>query len=257
MELQWREEGLDVNDIVLTVDDGQPADAARFFAVGTHLLDLLDDLAETADVGWTVNELRRASAVAELVATGDHRDEGVAAVRSAVMGLAQIRDSEGLPSDWTPSAVGHAKDMVRRAGDHAKLEAQGNVVWLDQQLRTGLDSIAPWVREFYGSIRGRMTGVNVTRGNRASIRPQGGGRVVHVGFPTALAEAMREGLLQFVEVEGMIRQNEDGHTYYITADTVRAVDEPTISWRDLRGYMPEITDGLPIAEYLESVRGEE
>ena len=102
MELQWREEGLDVNDIVLTVDDGQPADAARFFAVGTHLLDLLDDLAETADVGWTVNELRRASAVAELVATGDHRDEGVAAVRSAVMGLAQIRDSEGLPSDWTP-----------------------------------------------------------------------------------------------------------------------------------------------------------
>jgi len=55
MELQWREEGLDVNDIVLTVDDGQPADAARFFAVGTHLLDLLDDLAETADVGWTVN----------------------------------------------------------------------------------------------------------------------------------------------------------------------------------------------------------
>ena len=105
MELQWREEGLDVNDIVLTVDDGQPADAARFFAVGTHLLDLLDDLAETADVGWTVNELRRASAVAELVATGDHRDEGVAAVRSAVMGLAQIRDSEGLPSDWTPSSV--------------------------------------------------------------------------------------------------------------------------------------------------------
>jgi hypothetical protein len=246
-----------VSDIVLTVDDGQPADAARFFAAGTHLLDLLDDLAETADVDWTVAELRRGSAVAELLAAGDQREAGLAAVQSAVQGLVHIREGKGLPNDWTPNAVAHAKDMVRRAGERSKLEAQGNVVWLDAHLRTGLDSIAPWVREFYGSVRGYMTGVNVTRGNRASVKPQGGGRVVHVGFPTALAEAMRDGLLEFVEVEGMIRQNEDGRTYYITADTVRVVKAASIGWRDLRGYMPEITDGLPIAEYLEGIRGDE
>ncbi|WP_029212875.1 hypothetical protein [Arsenicicoccus bolidensis] len=245
-----------MSDIALTVDDGRPADAARFFAAGTHLLDLLDDLAETADVEWTVAELRRASAVAELVSAGDHRQAGVVAVRSAMVGLEHIRAGKGLPPDWTPNAVGHAKDMVRRAGEHAKLESNGNVVWLDQTLRAELESIAPWVREFYGSMRGEMTGVNVTRGNRASIKPQGGGRVVHVGFPTPLAEAMRDGLLQFVEVEGMIRQNEDGRTYYVTAEKVSVVVEPTITWQDLRGYMPEITDGLPIAKYLEGIRGE-
>lgn len=258
----WHHGGLRVrggrrmSDIVLTVDDGQPADAARFFAAGTHLLDLLDDLAETAGVGWTVAELRRASAVAELVAAGDHRQAGVTAAHSAIVGLQRIRAGKGLPPDWTPNVVGHAKEMVRRAGEHAKLESNGDVVWLDQTLRTELGSIAPWVREFYGSVRGEMTGVNVTRGNRASIKPQAGGRVVHVGFPTSLAEAMRDGLLQFVEVEGMVRQNEDGRTYYVTADKVSVVEEPTITWRDLRGYMPEITDGLPIAEYLEDIRGE-
>lgn len=245
------------SDIVLTVDDGQPADAARFFAAGTDLLELLDDLAETPDVNWTVDELRRASAVAGLVANGDHRQLGLASARSAVTGLLRIRNGDGLPTDWTPTALGHAKDMVRHAGDHAKLEAFGNVVWLDPMLRANLDAIAPWVREFYGSVRGNLTGVNVTRGNRASIKPQGGGRVVHVGFPTGMAGKMRDGLLQFVEITGMIRQNEDGRTYYVTADDLSIVEEPTLSWRDLRGYMPEITDGLTVREYLERMRGEQ
>lgn len=245
------------SDIVLTVDDGATADAARFFAAGTDLLELLDDLAETPDVDWTVEELRRSSAVAGLAAHGDHRPVGLASARSAVTGLLRIRNGGGLPADWTPTALGHAKDLARHAGGHAKVEALDNVVWLDQRLRDNLDAIAPWVREFYGSVRGNLTGVNVTRGNRASIKPHGGGRVVHVGFPTPMAGKMRDGLLQFVEITGMVRQNEDGRTYYLSADDVSVVEEPTLSWRDLRGYMPEITDGLPIGEYLEGIRGEQ
>lgn len=244
-----------MSDIMLTVDEGRPADAARFFAAGTCLLDLLDDLAETAGVEWSVRELRRASAEAGLVASGEHRQAGVAAARSAVAGLRLIRGGNGLPDEWTPNAVAHAGDMIRRAGDLAKLEAQGNVVWLDKQLLGSLNSLAPWVREFYGSVRGQLTGVNVTRGNRASIKPQGGDRVVHVGFPTSLAGAMAEGLLQFVEVQGVVRQNEDGRTYYVSAEDIRIVAPPNMSWRDLRGYMPEITGGLPINDYLEDIRG--
>lgn len=244
-------------DIVLTVDDGQPADAAHFFAAGLHLLELLDDLSETANVNWAVSELHLASAVSGLTAVGEGRADGVGAASLAVYGLARISDGRGMPNDWTPNAVTHAKDMVRKAGEHAKVEAGGNVVWLDRRLREGLDSISPWIREFYGSVRGQLTGVNVTRGNRASIKPQGGGRVVHVGFPTPLAEKMRTGLLEFVEVEGMVRQNEDGRTYYVTADNVRVVDESSLSWTDLRGVMPEITEGQTVADYLEVIRGEE
>ena len=246
-----------MSDIVLTVDDGQPADAARFFAAGTHLLALLDDLADTADVDWIIDDLRRGSAMGGLEAIGAHRQDGLGAVDSTISGLARIRDGRGPSDDWAPNAVGHAKDLVRSAGDHAKLEAHGNVVWLDQKLRDELDAIAPWVREFYGSVRGELTGVNVTRGNRASIKPQAGGRVVHIGFPTPLAVDMREGLLQFVEVEGMVRQNEDGRTYYVSAGSVHVVEQPTLSWLDLRGYMPEITNGLTIAEYLEGIHGKD
>lgn len=242
---------------MLIVDHGQPADAARFFAAGVHLLELLDDLSETADVEWKVADLRLGSALSALAAEGEHRSEGIDAARAAVAGLARIRDGNGMPADWTPNAVAHAKDMVRKAGDRSSVEAAGNVVWLDQRLRNGLEAIAPWVREFYGSVRGQMTGVNVTRGNRASIKPRGGGRVVHIGFPTPLAQKMRDGLLEFVEVEGMLRQNEDGRTYYITADDVRVVEEPTLTWRELRGYMPEITEGMTVADYLEAIHGQD
>lgn len=246
-----------MSDIALIVDAGEAADAARFFSTGEHLLTLLDDLADTAGVDWAVEDLRRASAVAELVANGAHRTAGVEAARSAVTGLSLIRDGNSPPTNWSPNAIGHAKDLVRRSGEHSTLASGGRVVRLDQRLRTELDRITPWVREFYGSVRGEMTGVNVTWSNRASIKPQGGGRVVHVGFPHALARSMRDSLLQFVEVEGMVRQNDDGGTYYVFADAVRVIEEPAISWRDLQGYLPEITEGLTVGEYLEHIRGKE
>lgn len=245
------------SDIILTVDDGLVADAASFFAAGVHLLDLLDDLADNASVRWSVAELRRASAVSGLAADGDYREAGVAAALSAVRGLAAIREGRGLPRDWTPEALTHAKDLVRSSGVNAKVETRENVVWLDATLRNRIEEIAPWVREYFGMVRGQLTGVNVTRGNRASVKPAGGGRVVHVGFPSTIAQKFADGLFQFVEVEGMVKQNEDGRVYQVAAENVRVVEKSPVPWEQLFGYAPEITDGLSVAEYLESIRGEE
>lgn len=245
------------SDIVLTVDDGFVADAASFFAAGVYLLDLLGDLAENASVKWSVAELRRASAVSGLVADGDYREAGVAAALSAVRGLAAIREGRGLPQDWTPEALTHAKDLVRSSGVNAKVETRDNVVWLDATLRNRIEEIAPWVREYFGMVRGRLTGVNVTRGNRASVKPHGGGRVVQVGFPSTIAQKLADGLFQFVEVEGMVKQNEDGRVYQVAAEDVRVVEESPVPWEELFGYVPEITDGLSVADYLEGIRGEE
>lgn len=245
------------SDIVLTVDEGQAADAARFFAAGACLLGLLDDLAETADVEWAVSELRTGSAVSGLSASGENKDAGIAAAHSVVDGLTRVREGSGPPESWNPNAIIDAKDLVRKSGGQAKLQTAGNVVWLDQTLRARLESVIPWVREYYGSVRGQLTGVNVTRGNRASIRAESSGRVVHVGFPNALAETMRDGLLQFVEVEGIARQNDQGRIYYVTAEHIRVIEPATISWRELRGLMPDITGGLSVAEYLEDIRGED
>ena len=41
------------------------------------------------------------------------------------------------------------------------------------------------------------------------------------------------------------------------AENVRVVEKSPVPWEQLFGYAPEITDGLSVAEYLESIRGEE
>lgn len=244
-------------DIVLTTDYDTIPSAAHFFTAGSHLLELLDDLSETPNVDWTISELRLASAVSGLTARGGERSDGVRAARIAVQGLTQIRAGQGLPETWTPTALTHAKELVRRSGDRARLTNHDNVVFLDQRLRDNLEAVTPWVREYYGSVRGQLTGVNVTRGNRASVKPQEGGRVVHVGFPSQLAERMRDGLLEFVEIEGTVKQNDEGRVYYVGAESVSVVVEPTLSWSQMLGYLPEITGGLTTTQYLDGIRGEE
>ena len=245
------------HDIVLTVDEGRAADAARFFEAGQHLIALLDALSDSPNVEWEVADLRLGSAVDAIEAAGDQPDDGRRAAASAVRGLRLVQNGAAVPDDWTPEAVSRAQDLVRTVDEHTKIEREGNVVWLDGRLKDALAQQTPWHREMYGCVRGKLTGVNVTRGNRASVKPFSGGRVVRIGFPSSIAEQMRDALLHDVQIDGMMRQDADGRVYHVTAETVHVVDGPVPSWRELFGSIPEITNGLSVNEYLEAVRGED
>lgn len=244
-------------DIVLTVDEGRTADAARFFTAGHLLMALLDTLSDTPDVDWQVTDLRLGCAVAAIEACGPSAHDGRRASSAAVGGLLLIQGGGEVPPGWSPDAVSRAQELVRAVDECTKLEHDGNVVWLDRRLRDALETQTPWTREFYGCVRGTLTGVNVTRGNRASVKPQDGGRVVHVGFPHSIAKQMRQGLYQFVQVDGMLRQNDQGRTYHVSADQVHLLDAQVPTWRELKGSVPDLTGGRTTNEYLESFYGEE
>lgn len=111
-------------------------------------------------------------------------------------------------------------------------------------------------REFYGSVRGRLTAVSVTRDQFATVRPIGEGKEVEVVFPIELAESMKSGLFRFVEVEGLVSQDYQGWNYHIKAEKVRVLGEPSLAWTDLRGYLPEIIQGLSYDEYMQQLRAE-
>ena len=245
------------NDIKLTVDDGRVADAGRFFAAGQHLIALLDALSESPSVDWDVAELHIGSAVVAIEASGEAALEGRRAAGSAVRGLRLVQSGAALPEDWTPEALGRALDFVRAVDEHTKLEQDGNVVWLDSRVRENLALQTPWQREMYGCVRGELTGVNVTRGNRASVKPFSGGRVVRVGFPSAIAEQMRDALLHEVQIDGLLRQDADGRVFQVSAEAVHIVDEDVPTWEELFGSVPEVTAGLSVNEYLEALRDED
>lgn len=255
-----------VDALELTVDPGRPASAGRFFHLGADLLALLDELTDLP-VGWRVEELRTGSAVVLLAPPEDSPDDA-RHLRVVVDSLSVVRGGGPLPEDWTPDAVKAAHRLVED-GQAAEDEddwvpprlrlvrdsAHGRTVDLTPGLLDGLATLQPFERDMPGSVRGELVGVNVSRGNRASLRLPTK-RVVRVSFPSALREAMRDALLQDVELQGTVRQDGEGRVFKVRADKVEVLVEPTTRWADLFGAAPGYTGGVPVDEWLEAHRGE-
>jgi len=115
--------------------------------------------------------------------------------------------------------------------------------------------LQPFEREMPGSVRGTLVGVNVSRGNRASLLLPGR-RVLRVSFPTSLREAMRDALLQDVELAGTVRQDGDGRVFKIRTEEVDVLIEPEVRWSDIFGAAPDFTGGMPADEWLKEQRGQ-
>lgn len=242
-------------DVQLTVDPGKPAIPSHFFAAGQQLLHLLDELTdvESSANDWTISKLEVGSAVVAITSDAEERTE--AALR-VVDGLARARANRSLPASWSPGATGAAQGLVRSLGTSiGNLKVLDNVVFLDSQLGERLEALTPWVREMPGALRGTLTGFNINRGNRASLKLKSG-RVVRCSFPSTEAERMRDALMQFVELEGTIRQDEDGQPYWISTESVEVVPPAPMKWTELIGFNPHATDGRPVSEYLAVIRGE-
>ena len=92
--------------------------------------------------------------------------------------------------------------------------------------------LQPFERRMPGSVRGQLVGLNVSRGNRASLRLPNR-RIVRVGFETTLRGELKEALYQEVELRGLVKR-----------------------WADLFGIDPEFTGDLSTTEHLEANRGE-
>lgn len=256
----------DVDALELIVDVGRPVSAGRFFQLGADLLTLLDELSELP-VGWQVEDLRIGSAIARLAPPEDNPAEA-RHLRLVVHALSAVQGGGPLPEDWTPDAVKAAHRFVddgqASEGEEGWIpprlrlvrdDKPGPAVDLTPSLLEGLATLQPFERDMPGSVRGELVGVNVSRGNRASLRLPTR-RVVRVSFPSGLREAMRDALLQDVELRGTVRQDGEGRVFKVRADEVEVLAEPAVRWRDMFGAAPGYTGGVPVDEWLEAHRGE-
>ena len=106
-----------------------------------------------------------------------------------------------------------------------------------------------------GSVRGALVGLNVSRGNRASLRLPTG-QIVRLGFESSLRGDLKEALLQPVEVRGLVRQDGDGRVFHVRAEAVEVLAQPSVRWSDLFGIDPDFTEGMSTEEWLEAQRGQ-
>ena len=100
------------------------------------------------------------------------------------------------------------------------------------------------------SVRGTVEYVAITKEGSgvATVHVTSTGATVQVSFPAELADTLFEARAnnQGVEVIGRISG--------LAVESVRVLEEPTISWSDLRGYLPEITGGMSYDDYMEELR---
>lgn len=106
-----------------------------------------------------------------------------------------------------------------------------------------------------GAVRGTLVGLNVSRGNRASLRLPNK-RIVRVGFETSLRGDLKNALYQQVELRGQVRQDGDGRVFNVRAEEVEVLVRPAMRWTDLFGIDPGFTGDATTEEYLEANRGE-
>lgn len=250
----------------LIVDEGRPANAGRFFQLGHDLLALLDELSDVP-VAWRVEDLRMSSAVAQ-VAPPPGTEEG-RWLRLAVVSLDAVQGGARLPDEWSPDAVKVARRFVEHGqpvdesedwvaprlvlvGDHGNRKRS---VDLTAKLGKRLADLQPFERRMPGAVRGTLVGLNVSRGNRASLRLPNK-RIVRVGFETSLRGDLKNALYQQVELRGLVRQDGDGRVFNVRAEEVEVLARPAFRWADLFGIDPTFTGDATTEEYLEATRGE-
>ena len=256
-----------VDALELVVDEGRTANAGRFFHLGADLLTLLDELTDLP-VAWRVTNLRAGSALATLAAPEDSPAEE-RHLRLVVDSLGAVSIGGALPDEWTPDAVKAARRFV----EHGQA-GEGEEDWVPPRLRLvrdgeraddgvpltaglaeNLATLQPFERDMPGSVRGTLMGVNVSRGNRASLRLPTK-RVVRVGFASGLRDELKDALYRDVELRGLVRQDGEGRVFKIRADEVELIAEPALRWVDLFGLAPDYTGDLSVDEWLETHRGE-
>lgn len=248
----------------LIVDEGRPANAGRFFQLGSDLLALLDELSEIP-IAWCISDLRTGSAVARVTPPSPGTDS--TCLRLVVNSLADVQGGRGLPREWSPDAIKVAHRFVEHGQPNEdeggwtppRLVLIGDKHDLDVKLTASLGNqlaaLQPFERLMPGSVRGELVGLNVSRGNRASLRLPNK-KIVRVSFETALRDQLKEALYKQVEISGSVRQDGDGQTFHIRAEEVDVLVKPGSHWVDLFGADRDYLGGTTIDEWLEANRGQ-
>lgn len=248
--------------VELAVNKGEAADAKRFFTVGLALIDLLNSLSEDAGLTWQIADLRLGSAIATIAPDDTHVDEAKRVIHSLDKGLEQIRSGNADDLDWGHRAREQAKVFFDEADETTVLSYGNNQnesikrVPITPELKAEISSLDGIPVSHFGSIRGRLTGVNISKGHRASIIPFNGSPTVKVQFPADQEDIYKQLLYEDVSIEGTIHQLRASPPQRIVATKITQIDESNVTWMDLWGIMPEITEGKSVKEYLEDIRGE-
>ncbi|QPK78314.1 hypothetical protein G7Y31_06910 [Corynebacterium lizhenjunii] len=180
-------------------------------------------------------------------------------------GIAQLRDGEAIPENWTLKQVQNVRDLTRlesKAGvTGVKLHPSygSESVSLDAPLRDAIDGIVKKIPLSLGSVTGELYHYSANNGRfRARLHPSSGGPKVNISFTEELDEELRNGLRQKVSIYGILKRHPETHVIEEIDARRIEIREPSGPARPGRGIWKDLKDqGVTVDGLMGAIRGED
>jgi hypothetical protein len=218
---------------------------------------------------WKIVELGINSADAVIEAAPPEDDERLPLLVSTsfVSGIQTIEQGEVMPPYFSEMAVKRVGQISRKVG-------RGGVTGFEAEIRNGqtgpvsppqhaeltsraASSVAQLLApkySAYGSVIGTLGQINVQRGLTFNVYEGLSKRAVKCKFEDEQFEAVKEALRRRVIVSGTVERNESGEPLRVNEPELVAIPEDEIATSEISGLDPDMTGGLPVADYVRTLR---
>jgi hypothetical protein len=139
--------------------------------------------------------------------------------------LALIQETGTAPEEFDSSAVEKLQDLLAPwVEGHFSVETNKQSITVKPEIRQTLTHIIGPNLVSYGSIRGRLEGINVHNVRHAYVYPMTGPAKMKVEFPGFLKADFVSAIDQYVSVSGkMLARKMDKYPHTLKADTIRVL----------------------------------
>jgi hypothetical protein len=207
---------------------------------------------------------KNSPAVIELQAVSNAIDERAEprfasyVVRNLTANLRVIGNRKRLPGRIdvpTLDAYLEMTEPLERHGLEVVIRSGPNSVRLDRTFRKAIETVMGEDEISYGSVTGRIEGMNTHSRRSFRLYPAIGPYRVLGFFKKRDREKFSRGMDKYVTVWGMVKYKTwDKFPYAIDADDIEVHEGPYTPFSELKGIAPHATGPLSSVEYLDNLR---
>lgn len=211
-----------------------------------------------SSIKWLIRSTHTSNPTIELLGELklDDLDVSDKVIRAALDYLTILENRPVRPSGLTYAGLERCQNLgaiiSRDTISAAYIRALNREVVVSEHLDINIRELMGQKIEVLGSIEGELSMVTLRGRSYFNVYSDVTGKATRCYFDTSMRERIREALGHFVFVKGLIRSftHEEGQELVYIEDLQIIKEEQLPTPEDIRGIMPNLTEGKPSERYL-------
>ncbi len=240
-------------DLELQIGSETPVELKQLVSVSEVFADLINDVAEAftgrrKPVKWTV-EVRKGSVRLPLKAepsSKEVRPSAMPEIASAIAhGIAQLEQEPVRPEYYTDQGLEYAKDLANLLSDDLPLSVRngGERIPLTKQLLVNVDIVLGQSRSSFGSVEGRLEGLNIHGAKQFRVYSSIDGKAITCNFGRNIElDDVLHAVGKNVMVRGVVKTSPRGERSSIEAHSIRVLGARVVTADEVFGIFEASTE---------------